>query len=108
MLVTDEAAPTTPDITFLTCVLLQWYSAPSILLIEPEKLNGLDKQVYMLGLPFSFRIMSENIYFVRCVKRNIYNSIENDRKKKIKFQLENNISNSMVLDWNTPDLFGML
>lgn len=33
--VTDDAAPTTPDITFLTCVLLQWYSAPSILLIEP-------------------------------------------------------------------------
>lgn len=35
--VTDEAAPTTPDITLRTCVLLQWYSASSILLIEPEK-----------------------------------------------------------------------
>lgn len=33
--VTDDAAPTTPDITFRTCVLLQWYSAPSMLLIEP-------------------------------------------------------------------------
>lgn len=34
--VTLEAAPTTPDITFRTWVLLQWYSAPSMLLIEPE------------------------------------------------------------------------
>lgn len=36
--VTDDAAPTTPDMTFRTWVLLQWYSAPtSMLLIEPEK-----------------------------------------------------------------------
>lgn len=34
--VTDDAAPTTPDITFRTCVLLQWYSPPSMLLIEPD------------------------------------------------------------------------
>lgn len=33
---TEDAAPTTPEITLRTCVLLQWYSAPSILLIEPE------------------------------------------------------------------------
>lgn len=38
MEVTEEAAPTTPEITFRTCVLLvQWYSGPtSMLLIEPE------------------------------------------------------------------------
>lgn len=35
--VTDDAAPTTPDITLRTWVLLQWYSAPSMLLIEPVK-----------------------------------------------------------------------
>lgn len=35
--VTEEAAPTTPDMTFLTWDLLQWYSAPSMLLIDPEK-----------------------------------------------------------------------
>lgn len=35
MEVTLEAAPTTPDITLRTWVLLQWYSAPSMLLIEP-------------------------------------------------------------------------
>lgn len=35
MEVTDEAAPTTPEIILRTCVLLQLYSAPSILLIEP-------------------------------------------------------------------------
>jgi hypothetical protein len=34
--VTLDAAPTTPEITLRTCVLLQWYSAPSILLIDPE------------------------------------------------------------------------
>ena len=34
--VTLDAAPTTPEITLRTWVLLQWYSAPSILLIEPE------------------------------------------------------------------------
>lgn len=34
--VTDDAAPTTPDITFRTWVLLQWYSPPSMLLIEPN------------------------------------------------------------------------
>jgi len=31
--VTLDAAPTTPEITLRTWVLLQWYSAPSILLI---------------------------------------------------------------------------
>lgn len=36
--VTDDAAPTTPEITFRTCVLLQWYSPPSILLIDPVDL----------------------------------------------------------------------
>lgn len=36
MEVTLEAAPTTPEMTFRTCVLLQLYSAPSMLLIEPE------------------------------------------------------------------------
>lgn len=35
MEVTDDAAPTTPDITLRICVLLQLYSAPSMLLIEP-------------------------------------------------------------------------
>lgn len=35
MEVTLEAAPTTPDITLRTCVLLQWYSAPSMLEMEP-------------------------------------------------------------------------
>lgn len=35
--VTDEAAPTTPLMTFLTCVLLQLHSSPSMLLMEPEK-----------------------------------------------------------------------
>lgn len=37
--VTEEAAPTTPEITFRTWVLLvQWYSGPtSMLLIEPKK-----------------------------------------------------------------------
>lgn len=38
MEVTLDAAPTTPDITFRTCVLLQWYSPPSMLLIEPDSL----------------------------------------------------------------------
>lgn len=33
--VTELAAPTTPLITFRTAVLLQLYSAPSILLIDP-------------------------------------------------------------------------
>jgi len=36
MEVTLEAAPTTPEITLRTCVLLQWNSASSMLLIEPE------------------------------------------------------------------------
>lgn len=35
--VTELAAPTTPLIIFRTAVLLQWYSAPSMLLIEPGK-----------------------------------------------------------------------
>lgn len=38
---TEDAAPTTPDITFRTWVLLQWYSAPSMLLIDPEKIISL-------------------------------------------------------------------
>lgn len=33
--VTDDAAPTTPDMIFRTTVLLQWYSVSSMLLIEP-------------------------------------------------------------------------
>lgn len=36
MEVTLDAAPTTPEITFRTCVLLQWYSASSMLLMDPE------------------------------------------------------------------------
>ena len=39
MEVTELAAPTTPLITFLTAVLLQWYSAPSILLMEPANIQ---------------------------------------------------------------------
>lgn len=39
MEVTLEAAPTTPEITFRTCVLLQWYSASSMLLMDPETLT---------------------------------------------------------------------
>lgn len=37
--VTEEAAPTTPEMTFRTCVLLQWYSASSILLMDPENMK---------------------------------------------------------------------
>lgn len=37
--VTLDAAPTTPEITFRTCVLLQWYSASSMLLMDPETLT---------------------------------------------------------------------
>lgn len=33
--VTDDAAPTTPDMILRTTVLLQWYSVSSMLLIEP-------------------------------------------------------------------------
>lgn len=38
--VTDDAAPTTPDMIFRTTVLLQWYSVSSILLIEPVIKNN--------------------------------------------------------------------
>lgn len=37
MLVTDDAAPTTPLMTFRTCDLLQLHSSPSMLLMEPAK-----------------------------------------------------------------------
>lgn len=40
--VTDEAAPTTPDITFFTIVLLQLYSVSSMLLIDPKITNKKD------------------------------------------------------------------
>lgn len=42
--VTELAAPTTPLIIFRTAVLLQWYSAPSMLLIEPRE----NEQIYRL------------------------------------------------------------
>jgi len=42
--VTLEAAPTTPDITFLTWDLLQWkYWVSSILLIEPKNSKSYSK-----------------------------------------------------------------
>ena len=34
--VTEEAAPTTPDMTFRTAVALHAYSSSSMLLIDPE------------------------------------------------------------------------
>lgn len=44
MEVTLDAAPTTPEITFRTCVLLQWYSASSMLLMDPETLTRVSTQ----------------------------------------------------------------
>lgn len=40
--VTEDAAPTTPDITFRTWVLLQWYSPSSMLLMDPGKYKKQD------------------------------------------------------------------
>lgn len=45
--VTELAAPTTPLITFRT-VLLQWYSAPSMLLIEPVTYNNMIRPSFSL------------------------------------------------------------
>lgn len=54
--VTDEAAPTTPDMTLRTWVLLQWYSAPSMLLIDPE--NKIKQHIrFRISLPDSFALI---------------------------------------------------
>lgn len=45
MEVTLEAAPTTPEITLRTCVLLQLYSAPSMLLIDPMTSKSVSRNV---------------------------------------------------------------
>lgn len=55
--VTELAAPTTPLITFRTAVLLQWSSAPSILLIDPET-----QIVYHVILIFPIKHVLKDIY----------------------------------------------
>lgn len=56
--VTELAAPTTPLITFRTAVLLQWSSAPSILLIDPET-----QIVYHVILIFPIKHLKIFIFF---------------------------------------------
>lgn len=66
MEVTEEAAPTTPEITFRTVVLLQWYSASSMLLIEPAKKKEEKRKLIL----FSFQqilLTPDKIYRIRLV-----------------------------------------